>query len=128
MHGKFKTRKLLTCLDPQYRIVIQCQNIVYLLNEHEIAQPKLRVSQELTNGNDYNINDSQCDIVKKLIHVETNAIILNEGACKSGQPNQILENNQNQSKNETQTEVQIEPSPHSLRKMECTHCKNYIYM
>ena len=23
LHGKFKTRKLLTCLDPQYRIVIQ---------------------------------------------------------------------------------------------------------
>ena len=32
LHGKFKTRKLLTCLDPQYRIVIQCQNIVYVLN------------------------------------------------------------------------------------------------
>ena len=25
---KFKTRKVLACLDPQYRIVIQCQNIV----------------------------------------------------------------------------------------------------
>ena len=25
LHGKFKTRKLMTCLDPQYIIVIQCQ-------------------------------------------------------------------------------------------------------
>ena len=35
LHGKFKTRKLLACLDQQYRIVIQCQNIVYVLNEHK---------------------------------------------------------------------------------------------
>ena len=60
LHGKFKTRKLLTCLDPQYGIV-QCQNIVYVLNEHEIVQPKLRMLKELTDGNDYNINDSQSD-------------------------------------------------------------------
>ena len=38
LHGKFKARKLLTCLDPQYRIVIQCQNIVYVLNVYEIVQ------------------------------------------------------------------------------------------
>ena len=25
--GKFKTRKLISCLDPKYRIVVQCQNI-----------------------------------------------------------------------------------------------------
>ena len=31
LHGKFKTRKLITCLDPQYRIVIQSPNIVYVL-------------------------------------------------------------------------------------------------
>ena len=48
LHGKFKTRKLLACLDPQYRIVIQCQNIVYVLNGHEIVQPKLRVLKGLT--------------------------------------------------------------------------------
>ena len=67
MHGKFKTRKLLTCLDPQYRIVIQCQNIVYVLNGHEIVQPRLRVLKELTDRTDYNINDSQTDIVEELI-------------------------------------------------------------
>ena len=59
LHGKFKTRKLLTCLDPQYRIVIQCQNIVYVLNGHEIVQPKLIVLKELTDRNKYNINDSK---------------------------------------------------------------------
>ena len=128
LHGKFKTRKLLTCLDPQYRIVIQCQNIVYILNEHEIVQPKLRLLQELSNRNDYNINNSQSDIVEELIHVETDAIMLNEGACKSGQPDKILESKQNENENVTQTEVQIEPRPHSLRKIKCTHCKNYVYM
>ena len=40
LHGKSKTRILITCLDPQYRIVIQCQNIVYVLNEYGIIQPK----------------------------------------------------------------------------------------
>ena len=28
----------------------------------------------------------------------------------------------------TQIEVQIESGPQSLRKIECTHCKNYIYI
>ena len=128
LYGKFKTRKLLTCLDSQYRIVIQCQNIVYVLNGHEIVQSKLRVLKELTDRNEYNINDSHIDIVEELIHVETDAIMLNEGACKSGQPDHILENSQNQNENVTQIEVQIEPSPHSLRKIQCTYCKNYIYM
>ena len=91
MVNKLKTRKLLTCLDPQYRIVIQCQTIVYVLNEHEIVQPKLRVLKELTNGNDYNINDPQSNITEELIHVESDAIMVKEGACKSGQPDQILE-------------------------------------
>ena len=43
LHGKFKTRKLMTCLDPKYRFVIQCHNIVYVLNELETVQPKLRM-------------------------------------------------------------------------------------
>ena len=47
LHGKFKTSKLLTSLDPQYKIVIQCQNIVCVLNGHEIVQPKFRVLKEL---------------------------------------------------------------------------------
>ena len=40
LHGKFKNRKLLTCLDPQYRIMIQCQIIVCVLNGHDIVQLK----------------------------------------------------------------------------------------
>ena len=124
LHGKFKTRKLLTCLDPKYQIVIQCHNIVYVLNGHghEIVQPKLRVLNELTDRTGYDINDSQSVIVEELIHVQTDAIMLTEGACKSGQ------SDQNQNENMTQTEVQIESGPQSLRKIECTHCKNYIYM
>ena len=31
----------MTCLDPKYRIAVQCQNIVYVLNEHETVQQKL---------------------------------------------------------------------------------------
>ena len=128
MHGKFKTRKLLTCLDPQYKILIQCQSIVYVLNGHEVVQPKLRVLKELIDKTEYNINDSQSDIVEELIHVQTDAIMLSDGACKVGQSGQIINNGQSQNENMTQTEVQIESGPHSLRKIECTHCKNYIYM
>ena len=117
LHGKFKTRKLLACLDPQYRIVIQWQNIVYVLNEHKSAQPKVRVLKELTDSTECNINDSQTD-----------AILLNEGACKSKPSDQKVDNGQNQNENMTQTEVQIESGPQSLRKIECTHCNNYIYI
>ena len=92
------------------------QNIVYVLNEYGIIQSKPRMLTELTDGNYYNINDSQSDIIEELIHVETEAIMLNESACKSGQPDQILENNQNQNENMTQTKAHIEPSPHSLNK------------
>ena len=128
MQGKFKTRKLLAYLDPQYRIVIQCQNIVYVLNEHENVQPKVRVLKELTDSTECNINDSQNDIIEELIHVQSDAILLNECACKSEQSDQIFDNGQNQNENVTQTEVQIESGPQSLRKIECTHCKNYIYI
>ena len=38
LYGKFKIRKLMASLDPKYRIVIQCQNVVYVLNKHEIVQ------------------------------------------------------------------------------------------
>ena len=41
---------------------------------------------------------------------------------------QKVNNNQNQDANMTQIEVQIESGPQSLRKIECTHCKNYIYI
>ena len=127
LHGKFKTRKLLACLDPQYRIVIQCQNIVYVLNEHENVQLNVKVLKELTDSTECNINDSHNDIIEELIHVHTDAILLNEGACKSVTSDQKVDNGQNQNENMTQTEVQIEHGPQSLRKIECTHCKNYIY-
>ena len=42
LHGIFKNRKLITCLDPKYGIVVQYQNIVYVLNGHQMIQQKLR--------------------------------------------------------------------------------------
>ena len=62
------------------------------------------------------------------MHVQPDAILLNEGACKSGQSDQINDNGQNQNENMTQNEVQIESGPQSLRKIECTHCKKYLHM
>ena len=59
LHGKSKTRKVLSCLDPQYRIVIQCHNIVHVLNEHE------KVLKELTDSTECNINDSHNDIIEE---------------------------------------------------------------
>ena len=126
MHGKFKTRKLMTCVDPQYRNVTQCQNIIYVLNEHEIIQPKLRMIRGLTDINDSDINDTQSNIIEELIHGKSDEIVLNRSASKPEKPNQILGNNQN--KDVTQTKVQIKPSHHSLKKIKCMHCKNYIYM
>ena len=61
--------------------------------------------KELTDRTEYNINDSESDNVEELIHVQTDAIMLNEGACKSGQSIQIIYNSQNQNENMTQTEV-----------------------
>ena len=113
--------------------MIQCQNIVYVLNEHEIVQPKLRMVKRLRDGNDYDVNDKQSDIIEdlsenieELIHIETEEIVLNKNASQPEKPNQVLQNNENEDVN--QTKVQIEPSPHSLRKIKCTHYKNYIYM
>ena len=56
--------------------MIQCQNIVYVLNGHDIVQPKLRILKELTDRTEYNINDSQGDIFEELFHVQTDAIIM----------------------------------------------------
>ena len=125
VHGKFKTKKLIACLYPQYRILIQCQNIVYVLNEHEIVPPKLRMLKGLTDGNDYDINDTQSKI-GELIHEETDAIVLYESASKLEQSNQML--GIKQIEDVTQTKVQTELSPHSLRKIKCSPCKNYIYI
>ena len=90
LHGKFKTRKLLACLDPQYRIVIQCQKIVHVLNEHD------KVLKELTYSIECNINYSHNDIIEELIHVQTDAILSNKGACKSVPSDQKVNNDQNQ--------------------------------
>ena len=122
MHGKFKTRKVLACLDPQYRIVIQCQNIVHVLNDHE------KVLKELTDSTECNINDSQNDIIDKLVQTDTIASVSNKDACKSVSSDQKVDNDQIQDENMTQIEVQVETGPQSLRQIECTHCKNYIYI
>ena len=37
----------MTCLDPKYRIVAQCQNIVYVLYENLVLQPKLGGNLEI---------------------------------------------------------------------------------
>ena len=58
--------------------MIQCQNIVYVLNEHE----NVRVLKELADSTECNINDSHNDIIEELIHVQTDTTLLNEGACK----------------------------------------------
>ena len=108
--------------------MIQCQNIVYVLNGHESVKLKLRILKELTDSTECNINDSQNDIIEELIHGQTDAILLNEGACKSGHSDQMNDIGQNQNENMTKTEVQIESGPQSLRKIECTHCKNYNYI
>ena len=48
----------MTCLDPKYRI---------MLNEHEIVQSKLRVLEGFRDRNDYDISDTQSDIIGELI-------------------------------------------------------------
>ena len=80
----------MACLDPQYRIVIHCQNIVYVLNEHEKVQPKSRMLKGLANGNHYDINDTQSGIIEEVIHIEADAIVLNMSASKLEKPNQML--------------------------------------
>ena len=70
----------MTCLHTKYRTVIQCQNIISVLNEHEFEQPKLRVLERLTDRNDHDTNDTQSDTIEELIQVETDEIVLNEGA------------------------------------------------
>ena len=85
--------------------------------------------KELTESTECNISDSHNDIIEELIQIDTNASVSvsNKGACKSvtSDQNQKVEN---QDENMTQIEVQIESGPQSLRKIECTHCKNYIYI
>ena len=104
LHGKLKTRKILVCLDAQCRVVIQFQNIVHVLNEHE------KVLKELTDSTECKINDSHNDI-EELIHVQTDAIVSNKDACKSVSSDQKVDNDQNQDGNMTQIEIQIESGP-----------------
>ena len=84
----------------------------------------MRVLNKVTDGDGSDINDIQGNIIEELIHVETEEILLNKSASQLEKPNQMIENNQNEDLK--QRKVQIEPSPHSRRKIECTHCKNYI--
>ena len=72
----------MTCLDAKYRIVVQCQNIVYVLNEHKIVHPKLKELERLTNGHDHDENETQSNIVKELVQVETDESLLNEAKCE----------------------------------------------
>ena len=97
MHGKFKTRKNTNL--PRIHNTESWYNVktlLYVLNECEIVQPKLKVLKELRDRTECSINDSQSDIVEELIHVQTDVIMLNEGACESGQSDQIFNNSQNQ--------------------------------
>ena len=55
----------------------------------------------LTDGNDYDINDTQSDIIEELIHVEPDVVVLNESASKPEQPNQMLGNNQSEDVTQT---------------------------
>ena len=71
---------MITCLDPKYRIVAQCQNIVYVLNEHEIVQPKWSNLEMLTNY--YDKNETQSDMIEELIQGETDEIMLNESTSQ----------------------------------------------
>ena len=64
--------------------------LFYVSNEHENVQSKVRVLKEITDSTECNINDSQNDIIKELIHVQTDAILLKEGACKSEPSDQKL--------------------------------------
>ena len=50
---------------------------LYCMNM-ELYNQKPRMLKELTDGNDYNINDSQSDITEELILVETYVIMLNK--------------------------------------------------
>ena len=102
--------------------MIQCQNIVHVLNEHE------KVLKELTESTECNINDSHNNIIEELIQIDNIASVSNKDACKSVSSDQQVDNDHIQDENMTQIEVQIESGPQGLRKIECTHCKNYIYI
>ena len=61
--------------------------------------------KELTDSTECNINDSYDDFIEELINVQTDKILLNEGACKSKPSDQKVDNGQNQNENMTQTAV-----------------------
>ena len=67
----------MTCLDPRYRIVVQCQK-AYVLNKHEIEQTKLRVLERLTDGSDHNNNYTQSNIIEELSQLKADEIVLNK--------------------------------------------------
>ena len=92
-----------------------------------MIQSKLRNLEMLTN--DHNKNEKQSDMIEELTQVKTDGIMLNESNSQpvtSEEINQTVESSQNEILK--QTEVEIEPSLGSLRKVEFTHSKNYMYM
>ena len=83
----------------------------------------------LTNGNDHDKNETQSDIIEELSQIETDNIVLNERTTQpitSEEINLVIESNQNEILKHTT--VDIEPGPSSLRKVEWTPFKKYMYM
>ena len=54
--------------------MVQCQNIVYTLNQYDIKQPEQINLEMLTS--DHDKSETQSDVVEKLIQVETEEIVV----------------------------------------------------
>ena len=78
MYGYFKTRRLITCLDPKHRIVAQCKNIVNILNEYKTLQPKLENMEMSVNEHNEENYISKCVFIDELIQIETDEIVVHE--------------------------------------------------
>ena len=76
LHGKFKTRKVMTCLDPKYRIMVQCQKNVNVLNVYKELLPKLGNIEMLANEHDE--RETGNDVLEELLQVETKKTVLND--------------------------------------------------
>ena len=72
--------------------MMQCQNIVNVLNEYKMLQPKLGNLEMLTNEN--NKSEPQRDIGEELIQVETDENVLsksNNQPVTSGEINDMVD-------------------------------------
>ena len=110
--------------------MVQCQNIVNKLNEHEMLA-KLGNIKVLTN--DHGKSETESNIIEEMTQVDINEIYINEGTSQlviSEKMNQMVETNQNKILRQivTQTEIEIEPNPGNLRKVEIPHYTNYLHM